>query len=103
VIGHGPVSVGEHHPGDPEPAVDTVLEVGSVPNPEVGFSGDLLTFTRHPSGWVMQHNRAPHLTPVTFALVEWWAPLRIVARPAPWGDVVDIPTPRRPVEELMPA
>lgn len=70
---------GVHHAGDPEPAAGVILEVGSPPDPARGFTGDLLTFERLPTGeWIQQHNWSIHVTDTTFDQVAWWAPLRRV-------------------------
>lgn len=69
---HIPV-LGMHHAHDAEPGVGTVLEVGTVPTPEVGRSGDCLTFTHLPSGWVQQKNRSPRQERIEYDTVAFWA------------------------------
>jgi hypothetical protein len=75
---HAVAVVGTLDAGDPEPPVGTTVEVGSIPLPRAGCSGDLLTFTRLDTGWVKQHNRGPQQEHVDYESVQYWAPLRIL-------------------------
>ena len=83
-------------PGDPEPPVGTVLEVGNPGRPWKGISGDLLTFIRlTPHVWVQLHNRAPgSMRPVSLDTVRWWAPCRVITA-ASLDDLSDYYGPHR--------
>lgn len=65
----------EHHAHDPEPAVGTVLQVGSP------HGGDRVTFHRRAGGWTCAYGGSP-ATPCDYALVLFWAPARVVGEPS---------------------
>ncbi len=68
------MTVREHLPSDPEPPVGTVLE-GGAPH-----GGDRVTLQRLESGWQVRYGGGP-FRPCTYATVQYWGVLRVVAGP----------------------